>query len=113
MKRTVKMDERDQVSTALENIYVGDRVGVYDKKNQLTDSLEAKEEIPFGNKITLADLKKGEIVLKYGEEIGETTKDIKRGELLHIHNVKSLSVDIPKAVKKEIARQMGIEGGVY
>lgn len=112
MKRTVKMDSLDQVSTALENIFIGDIVGVFDKKNQLLESLEAKENIPFGNKITLTYLKTGEIVFKYGEEIGETTKDIKRGELLHIHNVKSLSVDIPEAFKKEIARQMGIKGDV-
>ena len=47
--------------------------------------------------------------MKYGEIIGECTRDIRQGELVHVHNVKSLAVDIPEAFKIEIMRQMGIE----
>lgn len=46
-------------------------------------------EIPAGHKYALKDIKKGEAVIKYGEIIGRATADIKAGEWVHTHNVKS------------------------
>lgn len=42
-----------------------------------------------GHKIALADIKKGENVIKYGYPIGHATEDIKAGEHVHTHNVKT------------------------
>jgi len=47
----------------------------------------AKEEIPFGHKIALRRISKGGSVLKYGERIGRAIREIKPGELVHVHNV--------------------------
>ena len=110
MKRSIRMNEKDDVSTVLENIFVHDIVGVYSEQNKFLYKIEAKEDIPFGNKIALVNKKIGEKVIKYGEDIGEVTKDFEVGELVHVHNVKSLSVDIPPAIRKEIIRQMKIKG---
>ncbi len=71
-------------------------------------NLQALEDIPYGNKIALCDLKSGQKIVKCGGIIGQCTEPIKTGELVHIHNVKSLIADIPVSFKKEIMRQMNI-----
>ena len=38
----------------------------------------------------MRDIKKGELLNKYGEEIGIATKDIKKGEYVHVHNLDSM-----------------------
>ncbi len=42
-----------------------------------------------GHKYALCDIKKGENIIKYGSPIGHATKDIKKGEHIHTHNVKT------------------------
>lgn len=43
--------------------------------------------IPFGHKVALRDIKKGENIIKYGHPIGHATSDIARGEWVHVHNM--------------------------
>ncbi len=45
--------------------------------------------VPAGHKIALRDIKEGELVVKYGAPIGRATCDIKEGEWVHSHNLKS------------------------
>ncbi len=52
--------------------------------------VKSEEDIPLGHKIALRDIKKGDKVQKYGRVIGEATKDITKGEHVHVHNIKSL-----------------------
>ena len=42
-----------------------------------------------GHKYALCDIKKGEDIIKYGNPIGHATADIKCGEHVHSHNVKT------------------------
>ena len=42
-----------------------------------------------GHKYALRDIKKGEDIIKYGNPIGHATEDIKKGEHVHVHNVKT------------------------
>lgn len=42
-----------------------------------------------GHKVALRDIKKGENIIKYGFPIGHATEDIKAGEHVHTHNVKT------------------------
>ena len=49
----------------------------------------AKQDIPIYHKIAIAEVKKGEPVIRYGERIGFATADIAIGEHVHIHNVSS------------------------
>ena len=44
----------------------------------------------YGHKIAVKDIKKDEIITKYGEEIGIATADIKVGEYVHVHNLDSM-----------------------
>jgi (2R)-sulfolactate sulfo-lyase subunit alpha len=49
----------------------------------------AKSDIPIGHKLALKDFKKGDTVFKYGVDIGKVVKAMKKGEHLHVHNVKT------------------------
>lgn len=51
--------------------------------------VEAKSDIPIGHKVALQDYKPGDTVIKYGVDIGKVVAPIKRGEHLHVHNVKT------------------------
>ena len=42
-----------------------------------------------GHKIALNDIKKGENIIKYGYPIGHATEDIKKGDHIHTHNIKT------------------------
>lgn len=42
-----------------------------------------------GHKVALRDIKKGENVIKYGYPIGHALEDIKAGEHVHTHNIKT------------------------
>lgn len=109
MKRAIRMEETDHVATVLEDVKKGDEVGIHDSENLLLYTMTAAENIPFGNKIALCALEKGDMLVKYGAVIGECTHAVACGHLVHVHNVKSRTVDIPPAFKKEIMRQMHIE----
>ena len=52
-------------------------------------TVEAKNEVPLGHKLALIDLKEGDTIIKYGHDIGKVVKSIKKGEHVHVHNVKT------------------------
>lgn len=62
---------------------------IINKKDNVGVLLEGEKEIPAGHKYALRDITKGEYVIKYGEIIGKATENIKKGEWVHTHNVKS------------------------
>ena len=41
------------------------------------------------SKKQISDLKEGDTILKYGHDIGKVVKSIKKGEHVHVHNVKT------------------------
>jgi len=52
-------------------------------------SVTLTNDIPYGHKIALTDIPKGEAIVKYGEQIGIATTDIRAGQHVHVHNVES------------------------
>lgn len=55
-----------------------------------TCNIKILDDIPFGHKLAVKDIKKGEKIIKYGEEIGIASKDIRKGNYVHIHNLDSM-----------------------
>jgi len=55
------------------------------------DPLEVpvRMDIPLGHKIALRDFEPGDTVMKYGCDIGRIVAPVKRGEHVHIHNLKT------------------------
>ena len=62
---------------------------IINEKDNVGITLAGQGEIPAGHKFALKDINKGEYIIKYGEIIGRATQDIKKGEWVHTHNVKS------------------------
>ncbi len=52
-------------------------------------TLTARQDVPIGHKIALADLAEGETIIKYGEDMGRVITPIAKGEHVHVHNVKT------------------------
>ncbi len=84
-KRALVMHPDDNVATAVEEIQPGDDVTI--PGAGAVRALRATEPIPFGFKIALQDLARGEIIRKYGETIGKASIAIGKGALVHIHNL--------------------------
>ena len=51
--------------------------------------ITAKNDIPIGHKVALRDYQPGDTVIKYGVDIGKVVQPIRKGEHLHVHNVKT------------------------
>ncbi len=81
-KKVILSHPKDNVATAKSPIRPGTLL-IFSKIKKII----AKEEIPFGHKISLRRIPKGGPVIKYGERIGRAIRPIKLGELVHIHNV--------------------------
>lgn len=60
-----------------------------DPRDNVAVTLTGEGEIPAGHKLALSDICAGEPVIKYGQIIGRATQDIKAGEWVHTHNLRS------------------------
>lgn len=88
MKRVFVIDENDNVGTVVvEPVSAGEEVVT---NGRITDvKVTAGKDIPYGHKIALRPISKGETVYKYGLSIGTASADIQPGDHVHIHNVES------------------------
>jgi (2R)-sulfolactate sulfo-lyase subunit alpha len=82
-------EKNDTVGVATVDIKAGETA-----KGQLMDSREpvqikALMDIPLGHKIALHDFKTGDTVIKYGHDIGKVVAPIKKGEHVHVQNLKT------------------------
>jgi len=92
--RAVVMNPKDNVATLLSDVEVGAVVVVTSADGKVVKKVEAVRSIPLGHKIAITRIGRKELVLKYGEVIGEATEPIEEGEHVHVHNVKSLRVRV-------------------
>ncbi len=82
-------EKGDLVGVATVDIKAGQVVkGVY-MDSQEPVEVTAVMDIPLGHKIALADMKTGDTVLKYSTDIGKVVAPIRKGEHVHIHNMKT------------------------
>ncbi len=79
------LSEKDNVATLLQDATSGSEVVV--RLGKESQPVKALEDISFGFKIAVADIVKGAGIIKYGEPIGLASRDIMKGELVHIHNL--------------------------
>jgi len=92
VKKAVQIDERDNVATATSDFEEGEAVEVLSPEGIIIMRPETSDSIPFGHKVALVDLDKGENVVKYGEIIGVASRRISAGEWVHTNNVESATV---------------------
>ena len=84
MSKLFKINDKDNVAVALEKL----------KKGEIIGNIKLLDNISFGHKVLLNDLKSGENIIKYGNPIGHLTIDCKKGEHIHEHNLKTNLSDI-------------------
>jgi len=85
MIKALSINSIDNVIIAIEPITKGEIIKYKDKKNNIRD-LKVLEDIIIYHKIAISDIKRNEVVIKYGEHIGKAIIDIKKGTHVHIHN---------------------------
>ncbi|MCD8098693.1 MAG: UxaA family hydrolase [Lachnospiraceae bacterium] len=87
LKLALKVDDKDNVATIFANgICDGTEVEIRDKQGNMT-KVHVIGDVPYGHKIAVCDLKKGDPIYKYGESIGAASADIRTGEYVHVHNM--------------------------
>ncbi len=70
-------------------------VAVHDiKKSEMVFEIPAAEDIKSGHKMAITDISAGENIIKYGYPIGYALRNIKKGEHIHNHNIKTNLKDI-------------------
>ena len=87
-KDAIIIREMDNVATALRNLSGGEQAlaGVQNESRRIP----IREDIAYGHKFAVRDIRQGDEILKYGEVIGRATKDIPAGAHAHVHNIESL-----------------------
>ena len=88
MKDFIKINENDNVIVAIKELKKGEKTSVD------AIEVEALEDIPAGHKMAIKDIKKDADVVKYGFRIGTAKEDIKAGQWIHTHNVKTALGDL-------------------
>ena len=82
--------EKDNVGVVvIEKITSNQDCNCWIMENDKSVTIKSKNEISLGHKIAMVDFKEGDTILKYGHDIGKVVKDIKKGEHVHVHNVKT------------------------
>jgi (2R)-sulfolactate sulfo-lyase subunit alpha len=82
-------DKQDSVGVATVDIKKGDKArGMYMDTQENID-MQAVSDVPLGHKIALKAHSSNDSVIKYGHDIGKVVENIKPGEHVHIHNLKT------------------------
>ncbi len=58
-------------------------------KEDETVTIKILNDIPIGHKVAMKDYASGDTVMKYNTDIGKVVAAIKKGEHVHVHNVKT------------------------
>ena len=83
-------DEKDNVGVVvIEKTTKGQEYNCWIMENNKSTKINSLSKILLGHKIALINLKEGDTILKYGYDIGKVVKSIKKGEHVHVHNVKT------------------------
>ena len=73
----------------IEGLVAGtDMLGVVTETDSTTKA-KANHDIPIGHKVALVDLKQGDTVIKYGEDVGRIVAEVKKGDHVHTHNMRT------------------------
>ncbi|AAK78673.1 altronate hydrolase [Clostridium acetobutylicum] len=83
MKNVIKINEKDNVVVALNDLNKGDVIEIDGKV------ITAEEPVKKGHKIAITDIQKNSNIYKYGFPIGHALEEIKKGQWVHTHNIKT------------------------
>lgn len=82
-------EKKDGVGVATVDIKAGETAKGLTMDSEEKVEIKALMDIPLGHKIALSDFKAGDTVHKYGHDIGKVVAAIRKGEHVHVHNLKT------------------------
>lgn len=83
-------DKSDTVGVVVvEDVKPGQELTGWVMETDDTIGLKALDAVPLGHKIALSDIRTGDSVLKYGNDVGRAVADIGKGRHVHVHNLKT------------------------
>jgi (2R)-sulfolactate sulfo-lyase subunit alpha len=83
-------DKADTVGVVVtENVQPGKELTGWVMETDETVKLKSLDAVPLGHKIALGNIKAGDAVIKYGNDVGRAVADIGEGRHVHIHNLKT------------------------
>jgi LDH2 family malate/lactate/ureidoglycolate dehydrogenase len=96
--RAILLADNDDVAATLAAVEPQTTVAVVlNSSGQTVREVAVRQAIPFGHKFALRDIGIGEPVIRYGFPIGTATADIRQGEHVHSHNIRSMLLPSPPA----------------
>lgn len=85
MENAILINILDNVVNVIQDINSNEEIAYVAEEKVIR--FPAEEHIPYGFKVAIRPIRNGEDIIKYGEIIGTATKDINKGQMVHIHNV--------------------------
>ena len=86
----IQHDARDDCAVAvIEGVSKSDVCNLWVMDGDAEATVSVNADIPIGHKVALKDLESGSDVLKYGNVIGRLVSSVKKGDHLHVHNLKT------------------------
>jgi (2R)-sulfolactate sulfo-lyase subunit alpha len=82
-KRILLLHPADNVYVVCQSLAGNERLTTADGEIQILEPVEV------GHKIARRHTASGETIIKYGVPIGSATRDLVRGEHVHLHNMRS------------------------
>ncbi len=82
-------EKADSVGVATVDIKAGETVKGLFMDSQAPLEVKALDDIPLGHKIALSAMSAGDTVIKYGHDIGKVVAAFKKGNHVHIQNLKT------------------------
>jgi (2R)-sulfolactate sulfo-lyase subunit alpha len=83
-------DKADTVGViVVEDVKPGQTLTGWVMEGDGTIKVKALDAVPLGHKIALKDLKTGDTVLKYGNDIGKVVAKVAKGGHVHVQNLKT------------------------
>ncbi len=104
--RAILLSPNDNVAAAIAAVDAAVPVMVtLNSSDEIILNVSSRQKVPFGHKIAIKDLAKGSPIIRYGYPIGIATADIKLGDHVHSHNMRSALS--PVSAAKTPAREFG------
>jgi len=88
-KDAIIINKKDNVATTLRDIKAEEKVLAADPDGKGKEAV-VMDNIPYGHKFALKNIKAGDDIIKYGEVIGRATKSIDKVRHAHVQNIESL-----------------------
>ena len=83
-------DKADSVGVVVvEDVTPGKEVTGWIMETDETIQFKSLDAVPLGHKIALRDLKVGDTVLKYGQDVGRIVAEVGKGRHVHVHNLRT------------------------